>query len=117
MGLQLLTYDIYVARDGLELSKAVEAGEGSGYDVHRFQIMHADLLVAEKNGTKYAATQASGTRFSTFVAWIALKRMGVEVPDFPLFGDRVITMDDLNKPKDKKQATQVDPTTPVPDTG
>lgn len=95
MGLELKRYDIAVARDGLELDKALEAGEGSGYDTHRITVLHADQLVAEQAGPRYGLAPMSEDNPQK-IAWhtlwchCALTRMRVEVPAFPLFKTRVL---------------------------
>jgi hypothetical protein len=117
MGLELRRFAVSVARDGLDLDKAIEAGEGSGYDTHKVTILHADQLVAEQAGPRYGLTdmKAAPMAYATLWTWAALKRTGAEPPEFPLFKGRVIA---LEKITDTPEAGDlVDPTRPSPGTG
>ena len=113
MPLTLQVFDVAIARDGLDPDKALEAGEGSGYDVHRVTILHADMLVCEQAGPRYGLGELKSAplAYTTLWCWAALRRMGIELPEFPLFKTRVLSVDKL------KDETPVDPTTPGPDTG
>lgn len=115
MPLDLQSYDIHVARAGLDLDKAVAAGPGDGYDTHRVMVLHADRLVAEQAGPRYGLPKQisdAPQAWATLWCWVALRRMGVEVPEFPPFKTQVIDID-LVKAAD----AEVDPTTPPPDIG
>lgn len=115
MPLELQAYDVALARDGLDLDKAIDAGPGSGYDVHRVTVMHADQLVGEQAGPRYGlgALTDAPIAYSTLWCWAGLRRMGVEVPEFPLFKARVISVDRVKA----AVADTVDPTIPPPDIG
>ena len=117
MPLELYRFDVAVARDGLDPEKALEAGEGSGYDVHRVTVLHADQLVGEQAGPRYGIPKATDAPMAatTLWCWAALRRSGVEVPEFPLFKGRVLALSKVTSPNAAGDA--VDPTTPVPDTG
>ena len=106
------TYDVAVARDGLDLDKALEAGEGDGYEVHRVVILHADQLVAEQAGPRYGLVKMTDQpmAYGTLWTWAALTRAGVGIPEFPLFKTRVLSMEKVTQ-------TPVDPTSPGPGTG
>jgi len=121
MPLQLRVFDVTLARDGLELEKAIEAGEGSGYDTHRVTILHADQLVAEQAGPRYglAAMTTAPMAYATLWTWAALRRMGVDVPEFPPFKARVIALQKIpDTTTDPDPGGElVDPTRPSPGTG
>ena len=115
MPLDVKSYDVAVARDGLDLDKAVEAGEGSGYDLHRVTVFHADRLVAEQAAQRYglpADMKAQAQHYVTLWVWAALRRSAVEVPEFPLFKPRCLDITPVTAAPET-----VDPTTPGPDTG
>lgn len=128
MPLQVNRYDVAIARDGLDLDKALDAGEGDGYDVHRVAVLHADQLVAEQAAPRYgvgALAEDSPTKmtWATLWVWCGLRRMQVEVPEFPAFKRRVL---DLSKVEDPQTDTDpagdpapddLGPTVPGPDTG
>jgi hypothetical protein len=115
--LQIQVMDVAVAREGLELDKALEAGEGTGYDVHRVTVMHADQLVAEKAGRTFgmASLKDEPIGYMTLWAWAALRRTdAAAVPAFPIWKARVIEIEAVD---DDQEATgAADPTTPGPDT-
>lgn len=125
MPLSVTRYDVAIARDGLDLDKALDAGEGDGYEVHRVVVLHADQLVAEQAAPRYGipaldeATTAKMT-WATLWVWCALRRMRVEVPEFPPFKGRILDLtpvkadtDDTDTPPDPI----LGPTVPGPDTG
>lgn len=126
MPLDLQRYDVALAREGLDLDKALEAGEGSGYDVHRVTVLHADQLVAEQAAPRYGITalgdeeRPQKVTWATLWVWCALRRMQVQVPEFPLFKARVLDLD-LVKPDTTPDTTDGDelelgPTVPGPGT-
>ena len=123
MPLELLRYDVAIAHDGLDLDKAIDAGEGDGYDVHRVTILHADQLVAEQAAPRYGLMALSEDNqqkmaWATLWVWCALRRMQVTVPEFPVFKGRVIDLDPVKPaPVPAPQDAELDPTGPPPDTG
>ena len=128
MPLDLKRYDVAVARNGLDLDKALEAGEGDGYDVHRVTVLHADQLVAEQAAPRFGidALGPETTQkmtWATLWVWCALRRMRVEAPEFPVFKGRVLNLDPVNKPdQDTDAGTGTDqdelgPTVPAPHIG
>jgi hypothetical protein len=110
MPLEIPVFDVALARDGLDLTKAYEAGEGDGYDVHRVPILHADQLVAEQAGPRYGLGELNSApmAWTTLWCWAAMRRTGIDVPEYPLCKARVISID---KVKDT-EAPPVDPTRP-----
>jgi hypothetical protein len=122
MPLDVTRYDVAVARDGLELDKALDAGEGDGYDVHRVAVLHADQLVAEQAGPRYgiaALSEDTPTKMTwvTLWVWCALKRMQVQVPEFPAFKGRIIDLSQVKTAPDQPPDPMLGPTVPAPDTG
>lgn len=126
MPLSLTRYDVAVARDGLDLDKALEAGEGDGYDVHRVTVLHADQLVAEQAAPRYAIGALDKDAphkmtWATLWVWCALRRMRVPVPEFPIFKSRVIELGVITPDPDPDTDTgptdELGPTVPGPDTG
>jgi hypothetical protein len=115
--LDVQVLEVAVAREGLELEKALEAGEGTGYDVHRVTVMHADQLVAEKSARQFAM---SGLReepigYMTLWAWAALRRRNTpDLPPFPVWKSRVLAVEKIED--DEEADADLDPTTPVVDT-
>lgn len=110
MPLTLNTFDVYLARDGIDLDKAIETGD---YTTHRVTILHADQLVAEQAGPRYGMPKMTDQPigYTTLWCWAALQRAGVEVPEFPLFKGRVLAVEKV------KVDEPVDPTNPGPGTG
>ena len=132
MPLELNRYDVALAHDGLELEKALEAGDPDGYQVHRVVVLHADQLVAEQAAPRYgiAGLSEESTQkitWATLWCWCALKRMQVPVPEFPLFKGRLLSVDPVKPaPPDPDgdpdsdpdgEVLGLDPTGPPPDTG
>lgn len=122
MPLELKRYDVAVARDGLDLDKAIEAGEGNGYDVHRVTVLHADQLVAEQAAPRFgiAALEQDTPQkmtWATIWIWCALRRMQVEVPEFPAFKRQVIDLTPVKTAPDQPPDPELGPTGPGPDTG
>lgn len=97
MPLEIPRFSIAVARDGyLDLEDALEAGPGVGYDTHTVAIMHADMLVAEQAGPRYGMGELTRDKlaYSTLWCWCALRRKRIDVPEFPLFKARVLSIDE-----------------------
>jgi len=122
MPLELTRYDVAVARDGLELEKAIEAGEGDGYDVYLVTVLHADQLVAEQAAPRFgigALDQDTPQKmtWATLWVWCALKRMQVPVPEFPPFKRQLIKMTPVRPEPDQPPDPELGPTGPGPDTG
>jgi hypothetical protein len=120
MPLDLTRYAVAVARNGLELDKALEAGEGDGYDIHSVTVLHADQLVAEQAAPRYgvAAMDADNPQrmtWATLWVWCALRRMTVAVPEFPVFKGRVISLD-IQANQEGEAPDLLGPTGLVPDT-
>jgi hypothetical protein len=123
MPLKLNRYTVAIARDGLDLDKAIEAGEGDGYDVYPVTVLHADQLVSEQAAPRYGvapmdAESPQKITWMTLWVWCALRRMRVEVPEFPAFKPRVIEIQPIPDTPDTTggEAPDVDPTEPDPDT-
>jgi hypothetical protein len=123
MPLNLTRYDVAIARDGLDLDKALDAGEGDGYDVHRVAVLHADQLVAEQAAPRFGISALDTDTpqkmtWATLWVWCALRRMQVEVPEFPPFKKRVIDLTPVQPPgADQPPDPVLGPTGPGPDTG
>jgi hypothetical protein len=125
MPLNLNRYQVAVARDGLDLDKALEAGEGDGYDLYQVTVLHADQLVAEQAGPRYGLIglgedNTQKMAWATLWVWCALRRMGVGVPEFPPFKGRVLDLESVTQPADTTpdlEAEGLGPTVPPPDTG
>ena len=120
MGLDLTRYEVAVAHDGLDLDKALDAGEGDGYDVHLVTVLHADQLVAEQAAPRYGippldSESTQKMTWATLWCWCALKRMQVQVPEFPVFKGRLLSVDPFTP--DPEVPSEVGPTVPHPDIG
>lgn len=108
-------FDVTVAREGLDLEKALDAGE---YDTYRAVILHADQLVAEQSGPRFALPpldRGTSMVWATLWCYYALRRGGVDLPEFPLWKVRVISMDRVKDPE-PEGVSEGDPTRPDPDT-
>lgn len=128
MPLNLTRYTVALAHDGLDLEKALEAGEGDGYDVHTVTVLHADQLVAEQAAPRYGVGGLYGDdprkmTWATLWVWCALTRQRVEVPPFPVFKARVLELEPIKGTEpgepgdvDDVEARVLDPTDPAPDT-
>jgi hypothetical protein len=120
--LELPRYDVAIARDGLDLDKAIEAGEGNGYDVHRVTVLHADQLVAEQAAPRFGITALEQDTpqkmtWATLWVWCALKRMQVDVPEFPPFKRQLIQLAPIKGAQpDQPPDPELGPTGPGPDT-
>jgi hypothetical protein len=122
MPLNLNRYDVALARAGLDLDKALDAGEGDGYDVHRVTVLHADQLVAEQAAPRFGLgalgdDTAHKMTWATLWVWCALRRMTVHVDEFPIFKGRVLDLEVVRTEPDLEEAEAVNPTDPLPDTG
>jgi hypothetical protein len=113
MPLDLTAFDVYLADEGVTLEKAIETGE---YAIHRVTVVHADQLVAEQAGPRYGlrAMTDAPMAYATLWCWAALSRMGIPVPEFPLFKTRVLSVDKVKTPEGD---VSLDPTTAGPGTG
>ena len=127
MALTVKRYDVAVARDGLDLDKALDAGEGDGYDVHRVAVLHADQLVAEQAAPRYgiaSLSEDSPAKMTWATLWVycGLRRMQVEVEEFPIWKRRVLDLTPVKDPDDTAAGPAPEdpvlgPTVPGPDTG
>ncbi len=115
MPLDLDRYDVAVALPGLDAEKALEAGEGEGYDLHRVTVLHADQLVSEQTSHRFGIGKmtANPITYATLWCWHALQRQGFDVGDWPTFKQRVLSVEKVD---DRPEGSPVDPTTPDPDT-
>lgn len=113
--MQLRAYDVTMARDGLDPAEAVDLGPDLGYTTHRVTVIHADQLVAEQAGPRYglAAMTDQPLAWATLWCWVALRRQGVEVPEFPPFKQRILELE-LVKTPEGEGGMPLDPTTPDP---
>lgn len=113
-------FDVYVAHDGIDLGDpmAVEKCLADGdYDRHRVTVLHPDQLLAEQAGPRYGlGTDLTGRPidYTTLWCWAALTRTHVAVPEYPLWKQRVLSID---KVRDEEGADAVDPTGPGVGTG
>lgn len=119
MPLDLTRYDVAIAREGLDLDKALDAGEGDGYDVHRVTVLHADQLVAEQAAPRFAIPplgeeSTHKMTWATLWCWCALRRMAVGVPEFPAFQSRLLSVDPVKPHTDTDTEPDTEPDT---DTG
>lgn len=117
MPLSINRYDVALARDGLDLDKALDAGEGDGYDVHRVTVMHADQLVAEQAAPRVglpplSEDNPSKQAWATLWCWCAMRRMQIAVPEFPPFKSRLIDISVVtpDKPASPETGDELDPT-------
>ena len=116
MPLDIKQFDVGVMRaDYDDADKALQDGEGVGYDIHRVWMLQPDIIRAEQAGPKYGLTDDAKSAYGTLVIWCALKRMRIDVPEFPLFKYRVLDMS-LVAPA-PGEVTPADPTQPAPGTG
>jgi hypothetical protein len=109
---EIYRFNVYVAAEGIDLEKALDTGE---YQTHRVTILHPDQLVAEQAGPRYGLgtdIRARPIDYSTLWCWVALQRIGVEVTEYPLWKQRVLSIDKI-----KGDGDALDPTTPDPVTG
>ena len=116
MKLDIKVLDVAIARDGLELEKALEAGEGTGYDVHRVTVFHADQVFAEREARKYGIAGLSEDPIAsmTLWCWVALKRHDAQIAPFPLWKNRSMDVQEVTDDPDAEAAG--DPTVPEVDT-
>lgn len=120
MSLALTRYSVAVANDGLDLDKALEAGEPDGYQVHTVTVLHADQLVAEQAAPRYGLPplgeeSTQKMTWATLWCWCGLRRMQITVPEFPVFKGRLLNLDPIKEVPEDLDPTG--PTDPPPDIG
>lgn len=110
-------YTIVIADTEGDLEAALDTG---AYTEHkRVGILHADQVTAEQMGARLGLgsdLRAAPMSYTTLWAWCALRRRGVDVPEFPLFKQRVIALEQ-DDDDDAPDGEPLDPTVPDPGSG
>ena len=89
-------FTVALAAPDIGLEEALDLGEPDGYTVHRVAVMHADQLLAEQAGPRYGLgddMRKAPVAYTTLWAWAALRRIGVDVEEFPRFKARVLSLE------------------------
>ena len=98
MPINVPRFTVALAAADVGLEEALDLGEPDGYTVHRVAIMHADQLLAEQAGPRYGLgddMRKAPVAYTTLWCWAALRRLGVDVAEFPLFKTRVLSLDPI----------------------
>ena len=117
--MEIPTFDVAVALDGLDPDRAAEAGEGDGYKVHRVIVLGPDQMAAERMARKLGFRSAGrdGEHGETLAlsltylfVFLVLHRQGVLPGEWPTEKSRLLSLEKVEPP------ATVDPTRTTPDT-
>jgi hypothetical protein len=114
---EIPTFDVAVALEGMDPDRAAEAGEGDGYKVHRVIVLGPDQMAAERMARKLGFRSGSGDASETLAlsltylfVFLVLHRQGVLPGEWPTEKGRLLSLEKIDPP------ATVDPTRPTPDT-